>query len=298
MSEASDRIRRDFKAADDKRDAGLRTPENVIRYDDISYGAEKGWQVLDVYRPRGNGENKVKPDKLPVIFSVHGGGWVYGDKERYQYYCMSLAQRGFAVVNFTYRLAPEFQFPACLEDTNLVVDWMVQHKEEYGLDVHNLFGVGDSAGAHILGLYAALVTDEDYARNYFFKKPEGFCLRAVALNCGKFNMTPEDRDDELMKDFLPLGGTTEEYELINVIKHVHPGYPPVLLMTSNGDFLKEEASLMQKKLVEEGIPHRLMFFGSKEHVLYHVFHCDMRSGDAKKCNDLECAFFKEFVETL
>ena len=24
---------------------------------------------------------------------------MYGDKERYQYYCMSLAQRGFAVVN-------------------------------------------------------------------------------------------------------------------------------------------------------------------------------------------------------
>ena len=32
---------------------------------------------------------------------VHGGGWVYGDKQTYQYYCMSLAEKGFAVVNFS-----------------------------------------------------------------------------------------------------------------------------------------------------------------------------------------------------
>ena len=34
------------------------------------------------------------------------------DKELYQFYCMSLAERGFAVVNFTYRLAPEYKYPA------------------------------------------------------------------------------------------------------------------------------------------------------------------------------------------
>ncbi|MFR5151238.1 MAG: carboxylesterase family protein [Ruminococcus sp.] len=57
---------------------------------------------LDVYRPK-----QAQGEDLPVIISVHGGAWMYGDKERYQYYCMSLAQRGFAVVNFTYRLAHE-----------------------------------------------------------------------------------------------------------------------------------------------------------------------------------------------
>ena len=62
------------------------------------------WQKLDVYR------QKDATGKLPVIVSVHGGGWVYGDKERYQFYCMDLAERGFAVVNFSYRLAPEYKF--------------------------------------------------------------------------------------------------------------------------------------------------------------------------------------------
>ena len=40
------------------------------------YGTESEWQKLDVYHPRKTEE------KLPVIVSVHGGGWVYGDKER------------------------------------------------------------------------------------------------------------------------------------------------------------------------------------------------------------------------
>ena len=116
MSFMSEQIRKSFKEGDDIRDAGLQTPQDVIRYDDIQYGPDREWQVMDLYRPRF-AEGAV----LPVIFSIHGGGWVYGDKERYQYYCMSLAQRGFAVLNFTYRLAPEFQYPAPREDTFLVV---------------------------------------------------------------------------------------------------------------------------------------------------------------------------------
>ena len=113
MEKMSSIVRRQFKEGDDIRDAGLTTPEDVIRYDDIAYGKDSEMQVLDVYRPK-DAEGRI----LPVIVSVHGGGWVYGDKERYQYYCMSLAQRGFAVVNFSYRLAPEHQFPAPVEDTN------------------------------------------------------------------------------------------------------------------------------------------------------------------------------------
>ena len=74
-------------------------------------------------------------------------------------YCMDLAQRGFAVVNFSYRLAPENKFPAALEDTNTVFAWVLEHAEQYGFDSEHVFAVGDSAGAHMLGLYAAMCTN-------------------------------------------------------------------------------------------------------------------------------------------
>ena len=120
MSLISRIIRKEFKKNDDLRDSGLTTPEEILRFDDIVYGSDPQWHVLDVYRPK-----ERAGEELPVIVSVHGGGWVYGDKERYQYYCMDLAKRGFAVVNFTYRLAPEAKFPASLEDTNDVFCWVL-----------------------------------------------------------------------------------------------------------------------------------------------------------------------------
>ena len=147
MSAISEKLREEFKKSDDIRDKGLTTPKEILRYDDILYGKNKAWQKLDVYRPK-----KAK-GKLPVIISVHGGGWVYGDKERYQYYCMDLAKRGFAVVNFTYRLAPDYKFPSSIEDTNSVVKWVLKNAEEYQLDTDHVFAVGDSAGAHNLSLY-------------------------------------------------------------------------------------------------------------------------------------------------
>lgn len=88
-------------------------------------------QRLDVYRPRAR-----EGEKLPVIISVHGGGWVYGDKDGYQFYCMGLAERGFAVVNFSYRLAPEAKFPASLEDTNAVFRYYRSGEEKLGHVFH------------------------------------------------------------------------------------------------------------------------------------------------------------------
>ena len=127
MSTTSERIRREFAASDAVRDAGLTIPDDIQRYDDIAYGSNP-LQKLDVYRPKNS------MGKLPVIISVHGGGWVYGDKELYQYYTMSLAQRGFTVINFSYRLAPESQYPAQIEDVATVFDWVNNHAEQYGMD--------------------------------------------------------------------------------------------------------------------------------------------------------------------
>ena len=44
----------------------------------------------------------------------------------------------FAVVNFNYRLAPEFKHPVPLEDTNKVFYWILNHADTYGLDTENI----------------------------------------------------------------------------------------------------------------------------------------------------------------
>ncbi len=292
MSEYSDQTRKLFKEGDDIRDAGLVTPKDIVRCDDIPYGADPAQQSLDVYRPK-DAEGK----KLPVIVSVHGGGWVYGDKERYQYYCMSLAQRGFAVVNFTYRLAPENKFPACLEDTVLVFQWVLDHSGEYGFDTDRVFGVGDSAGGHILGLFCNLCTNPQFAEKFSFRAPAGFVPTAVALNCGVYRIGQagaQDLSAGVLPDLLPEKGSAKEMDMLCVTDHVTSAFPPAFVMTATGDFLKDQATLLAARLMEKNVPFVCRLYGTEEHKLYHVFHCDMRSEDGRKCNDDECDFFKTF----
>lgn len=292
MSELSDMIRKMFKEGDDIRDAGLTTPEDIKRFDDIVYGSNENWQVLDVYRP------KDAQGKLPVIISVHGGGWVYGDKDRYQYYCMSLAQRGFAVVNFTYRLAPEFKFPAPLEDANLVAEFVMKNAEEYGFDTGHIFAVGDSAGAHLLGLYSCICTNSEYAATFSFKVPEGFKLTAIALNCGvsRVESTEEAQEFQLMKDFLPGGATKEEIENISIINFVTKDFPAAFVMTADGDFLKDKQIPLVAKLMECNVQNVFRYYAVDGAPLGHIFHCNMKLDEARKCNDEECDFFKGFVK--
>lgn len=295
MSETSERIRREWGAGDAKRDEGLVTPEDIVRYDDIAYGEHKVWNLLDVYRPRES------HGRLPVIVNVHGGGWVYGDKDLYQFYGMSLAQRGFAVVNFSYRLAPEYKYPSQLEDINKVATWMMENHETYGLDLNHVFFVGDSAGGHLAALYGAFLTNETMRMSYDFNPPKGFKIKAMGLNCGVYApISSEDaivdiEDYALMKDFLPKGGTEDEVNLINSTLYVTPDFPPSYIMTAMGDTCKKHAGYMDKALTSQGVYHEYEIYGTEENPLYHVFHVTMQEPEGRRCNDIECAFFRKFI---
>lgn len=274
--------------SDKKRDKGLKTPEDIERFDDIRYGDNKKWQVLDVYRPK-NTDNK-----LPVIVSVHGGGWVYGSKEIYQYYCMNLAQRGFVVVNFSYRLAPKYKFPAGLEDTNTVFKWVLEHSDEYGMDIEHIFAVGDSAGATNVGIYAAMLSDNNLAEELNIQMPTNLKIRALGLNCGVYNMV-KGAEVSLVKDIFEHGGNIPELNQLSLIYHLDEKFPPCFVMTSNGDFLKNQVPQMIKTLEENCIEFESKEYGTEEAPLYHVFHCNIKTEEAKKANDDEIAFFKKII---
>ena len=292
MSLLSIYIRYDFGKGDRKRDAGLKTPEDVRRFDNISYGRDKKYQLLDVYRP------KDVEGKLPVIVSVHGGGWVYGTKETYQFYCMSLAQRGFAVVNYSYRLAPEHRYPAQIEDTNAVIKWIIGNGDAYGFDTDNVFAVGDSAGGHLLSVYAAMLNDEAYAKHYGIDTPEGFRFNAIALNCGLYRQeyTRKGTAARLLNDLLPKGWTREDLDMLNSTDKIRQGYPPTYVMSANGDFLRGQVDLIVPELEKNGIPHVVKIYGDEKNTLGHVFHVNMKLKDAALCNDEECAFFRSYMK--
>ena len=293
MSVLSERINQQFSEGDATRDAGLQTPYTIERKDNILYGQDPTWQILDVYYPKGTHK------KLPVIINVHGGGWVYGTKEVYQYYTMFLASQGFAVINYTYRLAPQSRFPSSLEDTNLVIEWMFKHQDDYPFDTKHVFMVGDSAGAHLLGQYCNFCTHSDYAKHFNFKAPHHFIPKAIALNCGVYDLFKVMKEDkmtaELMEDYLGKDASKKSVQLADVVSHMNTHFPPTFLMSSTGDFLLTQYPVMEQKLKEYHIPYIAKVYGDEKNQLPHVFHCNMYSEDAAYCNQDECDFFKSFL---
>lgn len=299
MSEESQKIRVEWKISDAKRDEDLIEPSDVEQYKNKPYGQDPVWNLLDVYRPISG-----KGRELPVIVVVHGGGWVYGDKELYRFYAMRLAERGFAVVCCNYRLAPEHPFPAQLEDLCQVMHWIYAHADEYGMNLDHLCLVGDSAGGHLTGLVCALMTDPDYAAHFSFHLPEDFRIAAVGMNCGVYSLFEEDGTPRetttpaLMEDLLPgVQKDREKQKYIDVLPYVNAKFPPAYIMTAVGDFLVDQADMLKKAYQKAGAVCECKVYGSSEEPLYHVFHVDMKNPVGTLCNDEECGFFRRMFRS-
>ena len=119
--------------------------------------------------------------KLPVIFNVHGGSWCFGTKEDYKRYCMDLSKRGFAVVSFSYTLAPDATYYEQVQEAYQVMHWMVENADKYHLDLNNVFAIGDSAGANLCGVIVNITYDDELRK--LFKVEVPFPFRAMCLNC-------------------------------------------------------------------------------------------------------------------
>lgn len=178
--------------------AGRNTVSGSADYNVSGHGEENvqnpahdPWRTLDIYYPaslRGN-------SKKPVIVSMHGGGWFYGDKVLYRPYTMFLASYGFAVVNFNYRLSPRHKYPCGFLDVCHAMDFLAANADNYGLDLDRLYLVGDSVGAQLVTQYCIMAGNPVYRENFWklLEKQENPAAILEAKKTGKTeeNFVPE-----------------------------------------------------------------------------------------------------------
>ncbi len=93
----------------------------------------------------------------PVLFFLHGGGWVLGDLQTHTKLVCELAVRSKCVVAFIdYPRAPEHPFPAPLEACLTAVNEVLQAAKSLKLDCARFAIGGDSSGGN---LTAALILE-------------------------------------------------------------------------------------------------------------------------------------------
>ncbi|MBN9413941.1 hypothetical protein ABS71_21250 [bacterium SCN 62-11] len=84
---------------------------------------------------------------FPLVIMIHGGGWSSGSRENFT--APELVEDGFAVATIDYRLAPEFKFPAYIQDVKAAIRFLRSHAAQYQLNPDKVGLWGSSAGAHL-----------------------------------------------------------------------------------------------------------------------------------------------------
>lgn len=247
------------KRMDDKRIATLTFPEDLTEITDIPY-LDDGHKhhLLDVYYPEGTKDT----DRLPVIIDIHGGGWMYGDKELNKLYCLTLAQKGYVVFNMSYRLYPEVNVHKQLSDISYCLKWINENLSRFPCDESNIFLTGDSAGG-MLAAFTAMLSESEFLRDVYDTVDFSLKFNAVALTSPVPRMNGEFPMSFYTRVMLGKGYEKEKWaSYVNLEALLDKGsMPPTFMLTSSGDFLaRKETRFAAEIFKEKGIDCQLMDF--------------------------------------
>lgn len=126
-----------------------------------------GVSVSDHHAPSANGDPDVfvrvyqpenRPETLPALLWIHGGGYVLGDVAGDDARAKGLALAlNCVIASVEYRLAPEHPYPAPLEDCYAALKWLAGQADKFGINKSRIAIGGASAGGGLaagLGLLA------------------------------------------------------------------------------------------------------------------------------------------------
>jgi acetyl esterase/lipase len=155
---------------------------------DIRYSDGPGAQSLDVFAPKG-------AVNRPVVLFVHGGAWMFGDKNFFGLYRnvgRFFARYGAVAVCVNYRLSPGVKHPEHVKDVARAFAWVRAHAGEYGGDRDRVLLCGHSAGGQMVSL---LATDDSYLNDPDLKltAEDRAAIKGVMAVSGVYRIpTPEE----------------------------------------------------------------------------------------------------------
>jgi len=181
--------------------------------------------TLDVYRP-------AAPGRYPAVVQIYGGAWQRGQPGDDAIAATALASQGFVVFAIDYRHAPQWQWPAQIEDVRAALAWIRAHGSEYEADVSRLALVGRSAGAQLAMVAAYEPSSTPIAAVVSFYGP-------VDLVDGYRHPPIPDPLDVRAVERAFLGGTPDQrpdrYRTASPAGYVTRRLPPSLLIYGGRD---------------------------------------------------------------
>lgn len=205
-------------------------------------------------------------DPRPVLVNIHGGGWCLEHTERDIFFSRRMAMRtGCLVVDVDYVLAPEYPYPAAIEELEALFDALPDLLPGWGGDPNRIVFCGQSAGGNLLAAVA------QRRKSLLYPLKQILCY-PPADNCSdRFQgeeLDPRGMDTELYGFF--YNRTFEERKNPDVsMALLQPedaiGLPPTDIITAGLDNLKDEAKRYYDILAAAGVPTSYRCFEHSRH---------------------------------
>ncbi|WP_045688979.1 alpha/beta hydrolase [Hymenobacter sp. AT01-02] len=206
-----------------------------------------------------------------VLLYLHGGGYVLGSLNTHRGLVGALAQRcELATLAINYRKAPEYPFPAALEDALLAFRWL----QKQGYAAHNIMVAGDSAGGGLAFALALALRDAQEA------------LPAAVIGLSPWTdlalpppvLRRVTHEESQVLEAFEIRGWGPLYAAETPLAHpllspVHADLhrlPPLLIQVSDAEVLSDDVVRFANKARAAGTPVTLQVFEGLVH-WWHLF---------------------------
>lgn len=230
---------------------------------DVTYCSPGGVdQKMDIYYPQ------TRSDKAaPVAMFVHGGGWRAGNKGGGAGLpaVPLLTGRGYLVAAVNYRLAPEYKFPAQIEDVKCAVRFLRAHAKDYNLDPKRIGAFGGSAGGHLVALLGTADASAGFEGDGGFSG-QSSRVQAVVDMFGPTDLTaafgkPNNQLGMLGRIVFGAESASDPvFKKASPVTYATKDDPPFLILQGEEDTLvpPEQSKILYDKLKATGVPATLV----------------------------------------
>jgi acetyl esterase len=193
----------------------------------------------------------------PLLVFYHGGGWVIGDLDTHDTTCRFLAESsGASVLSVDYRLAPEYPFPAAVEDAWSAFAWAAANAAQLGADPRRIAVGGDSAGGNLAAVVSLLAREGGGPRPalqlliYPVTDTEGTMPSRLTYGEGFF-LTKSDMD-AFDAAYLPDGAARDDARISVLHAADLSSLPPAYVVTAGFDPLRDEGEAYALRMRDAG----------------------------------------------
>lgn len=227
-------------------------PEVVAHVANQVISGPGGEIPIRIYIPDGDGP-------FPLLVFFHGGGWVVCNLDTHDNVCRSLANGASCiVVSVDYRLAPEYKFPAALEDCYAATQWVAENAARLNGDASRIAVGGDSAGGNLTAVVALMARDRGgpplvFQLLIYPVTDATGSSPSMTENAQGYGLT---RDDMIWFTNHYLNNKDEQKNPLVSPLHAPDliGLPPALIITAEYDPLRDEGELYGQRLKDAGVP--------------------------------------------